>query len=207
MIKVEKLQVMNIDNAIRGARNPLSSWDRSDSKWDVHEVLGIFYFLGPNDLSLAERLCKSGPDHRKFLRQIFVSVDVTAPLYWWKEFDTYKVGTCANSTSTMHTIHKQEITRDMFSLDLHTPSDDILISYLEELRLTYLETKNPEVWRALIQRLPSSFNQRRTVTMTYENLVNMYKNRRAHKLSEWVDFCKEMEKVPYFKEMILSSIK
>ena len=170
MIKLERFEVMNMNNAIRGARNPLNSWARMDSYFDEE---GKFVF-GPNDLDLAKRLCKAGSDHRKFIRQIFVTVDITAPLYWWKEYDTYKVGTVANSTSTMHKIHSKEFSRDDFSLDKLDEDSmaffDTIIAKLEELRLKYTETKDKQYWYDIIQLLPSSYNQMRTCSLNYELL-------------------------------------
>ncbi len=203
MIKLENTSVMNLENALRGARNPMSSWDRSDSFWnDEHN-----YILGPNDLSLARRLCTAGPDHRKFIRQIFVSVDITAPLYWWKEFDTYKVGTVANSTSTMHKIHSKPFSLEDFSTDkMNGQALEAMrgiISSLEALRLDYIQNKDKQLWYSIIQLLPSSYNQRRTCTMNYENLVNMYYARMRHKLDEWREYCKWIEALPYAGDMIL----
>ena len=203
MIKVEEIAVMNFENAVRGARNPLNSWNRMDSYYDED---GNFV-LGENDISLTTRLAKAGSDHRKFLRQIFVSMDITAPLYWWKEFDTYKVGTVANSTSTMHKIQAKEFSRDDFSCE--RMSDDCLavldtvIAYLEEQRLKFIETKDKAHWHNMIQLLPTSFNQTRTVTMNYEVLINIYYARKTHKLAEWHTLCDEIEKLPYAKELIL----
>lgn len=203
MIKLERFEVMNFENAMRGARNPMNSWARSDSFYDES---GNFV-LGPNDLDLAKRLCAAGSDHRKFVRMIFVSVDITAPLYWWKEFDTYKVGTVANSTSTMHKIHSKEFSREDFSFDkldersLHVA--DTLIDFMEELRKEYVETKDKALWYDLIQLLPSSYNQMRTVTMNYENLRNMYFARRNHKLDEWHVFADWITSLPYAKELII----
>ena len=203
MIKVEEIAVMNFENAVRGARNPLNSWNRMDSYYDED---GNFV-LGENDISLTTRLAKAGSDHRKFLRQIFVSMDITAPLYWWKEFDTYKVGTVANSTSTMHKIQAKEFSRDDFSCE--RMSDDCLavldtvIAYLEEQRLKFIETKDKVHWHNMIQLLPTSFNQTRTVTMNYEVLINIYYARKTHKLAEWHTLCDEIEKLPYAKELIL----
>ena len=203
MLTVSRTSVMNFENAVRGARNPLNSWDRMDS---FFEEKGAFVF-GPNDLSLARRLCRAGSDHRKFIRQIFVSVDVTAPLYWWKEFDTYKVGTVANSTSTMHKIHAKPFDRADFSTDHMTPATlekmDSLIEYLESLRLQYVETKDKALWYDIIQLLPSSYNQMRTCTLNYENLVNIHKARKAHKLEEWHTFCHWIEGLPYADDLIL----
>lgn len=203
MLKVERISVMNFENAIRGARNPLNSWARMDSSYDEN---GNFVF-GPNDLSLAEKLAKAGSDHRKFLRQIFVSMDITAPLYWWKEFDTYKVGTVANSTSTMHKIQAKEFERDDFSVDRLTPDAlavmDSLIAYLEGERAKYNETKEKSHWHNMIQLLPSSYNQMRTVSLNYEVLINVYYARKTHKLAEWHTLCEVIEGLPYAKELIL----
>ena len=180
MIKLERYDVMNMENAIRGARNPLNSWARLDSK----VVDGKFEF-GPNDLDLAKRLCKAGSDHRKFVRQIFVTVDITAPLYWWKEYDTYKVGTVANSTSTMHKIHSKKFEMEDFSTDHMTEATKEMmqknIDFLETLRNEFLETKDKNVWYSMIQLLPESYNQMRTCKFNYENLVGMYYSRRNHK--------------------------
>ena len=203
MIKIEKTDVMNFENAIRGARNPMNSWDRTDSSYDAEGN----YILGENDLGLAMRLAKAGTDHRKFMRMIFVSVDITAPLYWWKEFDTYKVGTVANSCSTMHKIHSKELTREDFSFDKLNDESlkhmDNLLAYIEDVRQKYLETKDKALWYNLIQLLPSSFNQMRTVTMNYENLRNMYYARKTHKLDEWHVYCDWIKSLPYAKELII----
>ena len=203
MLTVQRTSVMNFENAARGARNPLNSWDRMDSFFDEN---GNFVF-GPNDLSLARRLCRAGSDHRKFIRQIFVSVDITAPLYWWKEFDTYKVGTVANSTSTMHKIHAKPFERADFSTDHMTPATldkmDSLIEYLEGLRLQYVETKDKALWYDIIQLLPSSYNQMRTCTLNYENLINIHRARKAHKLEEWHTFCHWIESLPYADDLIV----
>ena len=203
MLKVERISVMNMENAIRGARNPLNSWARMDSYYDEK---GNFV-LGENDLSLARRLAVAGSDHRKFLRQIIVSMDITAPLYWWKEFDTYKVGTVANSTSTMHKIQAKEFTREDFSHDRLTESGlmalDSLILFLEEERVKFNETKEKAHWHNMIQLLPSSFNQMRTVTMNYEVLINIYYARKTHKLAEWHTLCDAIMSLPYANELIL----
>ena len=203
MLLVERLSVMNMENAIRGARNPLNSWARMDSYYDDK---GNFV-LGENDLSLATRLAKAGSDHRKYLRQIIVTMDITAPLYWWKEFDTYKVGTVANSTSTMHKIHAKEFSREDFSCDRMTPDCiamlDSVIAYLESERIKFNETKEKAHWHNMIQLLPTSFNQLRTVTMNYEVLINIYYARRNHKLAEWRTLCDAIETLPYAKELIL----
>ena len=203
MLKVDRISVMNMENAIRGARNPLNSWARMDSYYDEK---GNF-ILGENDLSLATRLAKAGSDHRKYLRQIFVSMDITAPLYWWKEFDTYKVGTVANSTSTMHKIHAKEFTRDDFSIESLTGDAavamDALIGCLESERQKYLESKDKAHWMNMIQLLPTSYNQLRTVTMNYEVLIGIYYARRTHKLNEWHVLCDEIAKLPYAENLIL----
>ncbi len=194
---------MNLENAMRGARNPLNSWDRSDSYWDESGA----FVLGENDLALAERLCRAGGDHRKFIRQIFVSVDINAPLYWWKEYDTYKVATVANSTSTMHKIHSKPFTLEDFSTDRMTsPALEQMaafVSYLETLRLEYLQTKDKALWYSLIQLLPSSYNQLRTCTLNYETLTNIYHARRNHKLDEWHAFCDWIKGLPYARELIV----
>lgn len=203
MIQLERMSVMNLENAIRGARNPHNSWDRMDSAYDGEGN----YILGENDRELGNRLAKAGTDHRKFIRQIFISVDITAPLYWWKEFDTYKVGTVANSTSTMHRIHSKEFSIEDFSCDQMT--EDTLafmgqvITCLEQVRKKYIETKDKKYWYDLIQLLPSSYNQMRTVTMNYENAANMYYARRNHKLEEWHVFCRWVEKLPYAADFIM----
>lgn len=204
MIKLERCSVMNLENAMRGARNPMNSWARSDSAYDEAGN----YVLGANDLDLAGRLARAGSDHRKFIRQIFVSVDITAPLYWWKEFDTYKVGTVANSTSTMHKIHAKAFDRDDFSHDRLDEGGlaalDALIAYLEAERQKFVANKEDrQPWHNIIQMLPSSYNQMRTVTMNYENLVNMYYARKNHKLAEWHTYCDWILTLPYAKELIL----
>ncbi len=201
MIKIERVKVLNFDNAIRGARNPMNSWDRGDSYYDEN---GNFV-LGENDFKLARKLCLAGSTHRKFIRQIFVTMDITAPLYWWKEFDTYKVGTTANSTSTMHKIHSKSIEMNDFSYDkLGEESLKVFndfVGYIETKRLKYLDNKDKRDWEEIIQLLPSSYNQMRTCTMDYENLINMYEVRKNHKLQEWRDFCDEIIKLPYFVDM------
>ena len=204
MIKLERFSVMNFENAMRGARNPLNSWDRRDSYTEDGK-----FIMGPNDLDLAKRLCKAGTDHRKFIRMIFVTVDITAPLYWWKEYDTYKVGTVANSTSTMHKIHSKPFAMDDFSTD-HMNDKTIkimnhIIDFLEELRLDFVNTKDNKSWYSMIQLLPESYNQMRTCTFSYENVANMYYSRKNHKLSEWHTFCDWIESLPYFKELFLEN--
>ncbi len=203
MLTVDKIQVMNMENAIRGARNPLNSWSRGDSYYDEK---GNFC-LGDNDISLGGRLARAGSDHRKFLRQIFVSMDINAPLYWWKEFDTYKVGTVANSCSTMHKIQAKKFTRADFSCDKMTEDAlavlDTTIAFLEKERVRFIETKERDAWHNMIQLLPTSYNQLRTVTLNYEVLINIYYARRNHKLSEWHTLCHAIEALPYAKELIL----
>ena len=204
MITLERTSVMNMENAVRGARNPMNSWARMDSYYDEK---GSFV-LGPNDLDLAKRLARAGSDHRKYLRQIFVTVDITAPLYWWKEFDTYKVGTVANSCSTMHKIHTKPFGREDFSCDRLDEGGlaalDALIAYLEAERQKFCENKdNRQPWHNMIQLRPSSFNQMRTVTMNYENLINMYYARKNHKLAEWHTLCDWIKSLPYAEELIL----
>ena len=202
MLKAERISVMNFENAMRGARNPLNSWAKSDSYYDDQGN----YVLGENDLSLATRLCSAGSDHRKFIRQIMVSMDITAPLYWWKEFDTYKVGTVANSTSTMHKIHAKAFELSDFSADHMTEASlaefEKFIAYIETVRLQYLETKDKAHWYDMIQLLPSSYNQMRTVTLNYEVLASIYYARRTHKLDEWHTLCDAILSLPYAKEII-----
>lgn len=196
MITLKYADIWGFEHAVRGMRNPMNSWDKSDTFVDYDLVL-----LGNKDKELMKRLVHAGPSHRKFLRQIFVSVDITAPLYWWKEFDTYKVGTVANSCSTMHKIHDKEFTLDDFSVEhlyddvLNKPFKDI-ISCLNFFRQLYVQDHDKDSWWQMIQLLPSSYNQKRTVTMNYENLLNIYETRRNHKLDEWKDFCKWIEKLP-----------
>ena len=203
MIQLERSSVMNLENAIRGARNPLNSWARSDSHYDEAGN----YILGENDLGLAMRLRKAGSDHRKYMRQIFVSVDITAPLYWWKEYDTYKVATVANSTSTMHKIHSKPFSREDFSHDHMTEEAlaalDRMIEVLEQLRLRFVETKEKDAWYSMIQLLPESYQQLRTCSFNYETLVHIYFSRRDHKLAEWHTFCDWITSLPYAKELIL----
>ncbi|MBR3875327.1 MAG: hypothetical protein IKJ25_00955 [Clostridia bacterium] len=203
MIKISNVVVMNFDNAIRGARNPMNSWARMDSYYDEE---GNFV-LGDNDLGLASRLAKAGSDHRKFLRQVIVSLDICAPLYWWKEFDTYKVGTVANSCSTMHKIQAKEFTRSDFSCEKMSDGAlsvlDSVISFMEKERVAFIETKDKAHWHNMIQLLPTSYNQLRTVTLNYEVLINIYRARRYHKLDEWKLLCAEIERLPYAKELIM----
>ena len=202
MLTLKNTSVMNFENAIRGARNPMNSWGRMDSHTEPD---GSFVF-GPNDLDLAMRLAKAGSDHRKYLRMVFVSVDVTAPLYWWKEYDTYKVATVANSTSTMHKIHSKPFSMDDFSCDHMTDGTkkfmETVVAELENIRLRFKETKSKDDWYDMIQLLPSSYNQMRTCTFNYETLINIYRARKNHKLAEWHTFCDWIETLPYAEQMI-----
>ena len=229
MIKIENTEIVGWEAAIRGMRNPLNSWEKSDSKWYSigiptsnpaainDKYLSQKYCIGDNDLDLMKRLRNAGTDHRKFMRMITIYMDITAPLYWWKEFDTYKVGTVANSCSTMHKIHAKEFTLEDFSCEhlidhYEDPSMNLnysykypkavmqdLINILNHYRRWYLETKDKKYWWQLIQLLPSSYNQRRTVMLNYEVLANIYKSRRNHKLDEWHVFCEWIENLPYSK--------
>ena len=203
MIKITNISVMNFENAMRGARNPMNSWARMDSYYDEE---GNFV-LGENDLSLAARLAKAGSDHRKFVRQIIVSLDISAPFYWWKEFDTYKVGTVANSCSTMHKIQAKEFCRADFSCEKMSDEGlavlDSVIAFMERERLKFIETKDKAHWHNMIQMLPTSYNQLRTVTMNYEILINIYYARRHHKLGEWHVLCDAIRALPYATELIL----
>ena len=202
MLTLKNTSVMNFENAIRGARNPMNSWGRMDSHTEPD---GSFVF-GPNDLDLAMRLAKAGSDHRKYLRMVFVSVDVTAPLYWWKEYDTYKVATVANSTSTMHKIHSKPFSMDNFSCDHMTDGTkkfmETVVAELENIRLRFKETKSKDDWYDMIQLLPSSYNQMRTCTFNYETLINIYRARKNHKLAEWHTFCDWIETLPYAEQLI-----
>ena len=205
MIDFNRVYVMNLENAIRGARNPMNSWARSDSYYDENGQ----YILGENDLSLAKRLRNAGTsDHRKYLRQVMLSVDITAPMYWWKEYDTYKVATVANSTSTMHKIHSKPFEIEDFSHD-HLTENGLkvlkgLVDEMEKIRLEYVETKDKALWYELIQLLPSSYNQMRTCTLNYETLVNIYRSRKNHKLDEWRSFCDWIKTLPYANEIIIA---
>ena len=201
MIKVENIDTWGFDHAIRGMRNPLNSWDKSDSYIELCDVI-----VGDADLALMHKLYKGGTEHRKYLRQIFVSMDIIAPLYWWKEFDTYKVGTVANSCSTMHKIHAKEFTLDDFSVE-HLDGWSLehfidTLNLLNKYRYDFIETKNKSDWWQMIQLLPSSYNQKRTITMNYENAVNMIRQRENHKLDEWRDFVKELQQLPYIKQIM-----
>ncbi len=219
-MKFENTEVFNFGGALRGMRNPLNSWDKGDSGY-IDKRFNDQFHIGKNDLDLAQRLIKAGNEHRKFLRQIFVSVDITAPLFWWKEFDTYKVGTVANSTSTMHKLASNSITMDCFEMDdfehCNIKSEDLifplesswesLVSDLESLRQQYLETKDKRYWKELIRFLPESWLQKRTITMNYENVLNMYYQRKNHKLSEWHKFCEWALELPYAREFFISPLE
>lgn len=209
MIKIENIETWGFEHAIRGMRNPLDSWEKSDS-YTTHienpqtlNTADFQFVLGDNDLTLMRKLYKAGPEHRKYLRQIFVSMDITAPLYWWKEFDTYKVGTTSDSCSTMHTIHKRDLTMDDFSIEhLDEWSKTVLarvIGRINYARQKYLEVFDKDEWWQIIQLLPSSFNQRRTVTMNYENVVAIIKQRSGHKLDEWREMVKVLKELPYIR--------
>ena len=208
MIKIEKVETYGWEAAIRGMRNPKNSWDKSDSeaywdgdKWD--------YSVGEQDLKLMKSLAVAGQDHGKFMRMIVVTLDIVAPLYWWKEFDTYKVGTVADSCSTMHKIHTKEFTLDDFSHEHLIDPEGLfadIVTDLNSWRKIFLETKNKEYWWQMIQLLPSSYNQKRTVQLNYAVLKNMYHARKNHKLDEWLDFCKWVESLPY-SELITEVMK
>ena len=206
MIKIELTDVCGWESAIRGMRNPLNSWDKIDSKWDGFSE-GDGYSIGENDHSLMMRLAKGGATHAKYRRMITVYVDITAPLYWWKEFDTYKVGTVANSCSTMHKIHAKEFAWEDFSFEQLLPDEATafmkhLIDGLNYYRLKYLETNDKIYWWQMIQLLPTSYNQKRTVMLNYEVLVGMYKDRKNHKLDEWHTFCDWIKALPYSEIII-----
>ena len=230
MLKIENFEVLGWEHAIRGMRNPMNSWEKSDSRWEpqfdtVQGPVAGEFVIGPNDYTLMKNLRNAGTDHRKFMRMITIYLDITAPLYWWKEFDTYKVGTVANSCSTMHKIHSKEFTLEDFSCehlleskDVNNPNDsccnlnwnwegceniapiDILeetVRMLNKARKMFLETKDNKYWWQMIQLLPTSYNQKRTVMLNYEVLANIYKSRRNHKLDEWHTFCDWIEELPY----------
>lgn len=217
MIAIEKPEVFGWEAAVRGMRNPMNSWDKSDSHWDIRSDKvepEWFYMVGADDLKLMKSLAKVGDDNAKFLRMIHVQADITAPLYWWKEFDTYKVGTVANSCSTMHKIHSKPIEVSDFSVDNFAFDDMGLIvsladmfhgvaSYCELLRRKYIETQDKRYWKALIQLLPQCYNQKRTVDLNYQVLVHMYFARRNHKLNEWREFCAWVEGLPHFREIVV----
>lgn len=219
LIKVENVDTFGWESAIRGMRNPLNSWDKSESFTYDEDVSGencgirmgsgssMVVYIAPNDLRLMKNLARAGTDHSKFLRMIHVQFDLTAPLYWWKQFDQYKVGVTTDSTSTMHKIHDKEFTLDDFSHEHLTPSGlaklKNVIYGLNFWRNCHLETKDKEDWWQMIQLLPSSYNQLRTVDTNYQALWAMYQARKNHKLTEWVDLCKEFENLPYFREIFL----
>lgn len=219
MIKIEHTEVFGWSAAIRGMRNPMNSWDKSDSYWthmedaETLETAPFQFFLGENDLKLMKSLSKAGSDHGKFLRMINVQLDITAPIYWWKEADTYRVGKEQNSCSTMHKIHAKEFTLDDFSHEyLHYKEGDWLDSLerLEDIITTmnvyrekYIKTKDKCYWWQMIQLLPTSYNQKRTVQLNYQVLKNMYFARRHHKLDEWRSFCTWCESLPYFREICI----
>ena len=218
MLKIENTEVFGWETAIRGMRNPMNSWDKSDSGIAVVDQINtglepIFtydYVVGEKDLQLMKKLSRAGNDLAKFLRMINVTLDITAPLYWWKEFDTYKVGTVANSCSTMHKIHAKEFTMDDFSIDkLSTVNylffERFILRTLNEERENYLASEDKEDWWQMIQLLPTSYNQKRTVQLNYQVLKNMYHSRRHHKLDEWHTLCDWMEKLPYFKEVCINA--
>lgn len=222
MIEVNNVNVFNFDGAFRGLRNPMNSWDKNDTRTIIGYLDENPMFdpncgepiVGPNDMKLAQRMIGGGPEEAKFLRQIFVTMDINAPFFWWKEMDTYKVGTTANSCSTMHKLTSREFASQDFSFDEliedFNEQDQQLISdmrvgilnYCEELRQRYLETKDKNLWRALIEILPSAYMQKRTWTANYQVLRNIYFQRRNHKLQEWKDFCHIIENLPYGKELI-----
>ena len=215
MIKIENIEVFNFEGAFRGLRNPMNSWNKSDSYIDA---LTNKYIVGENDLKLAQRMIGAGTDESKFMRQIFVSMDITAPLYWWKEADTYKIATVSNSCSTMHKITSSEITEENYSFDpepdkplTDLPTNDYVrildiknraVADVEWLRKKYNETKDKRYWRLLIQINPDGWIQKRTWTGNYQNLRNMYFARKNHKLIEWIQFCQIIEQLPYSKELI-----
>ena len=208
MIKIDKVDVYGFEAAIRGMRNPMNSWDKSDSIFPKDDHPIIEFAVGENDLRLMKNLSKAGSDHGKYLRMINVTCDITAPLYWWKEFDTYKVGTVANSCSTMHKIHAKEFEFDDFSCE-HLDEESLailgdVIDTLNNNRTTFIKTKHKEWWWQMIQLLPSSYNQKRTVQLNYQVLKTMYFARKNHKLDEWLEFCKWCETLPYFKEICLN---
>ena len=215
MIKIEQTETYGWEAAVRGMRNPMNSWDKSDSYWTVtnHDEDSPNrweYRIGENDHDLMMRLAKGGSVHAKYRRMITVTCDITAPLYWWKEFDTYKVGTVANSCSTMHKIHAKEFTLDDFSHEhLKKEAKEYLRNTIEALnyyRENFSVFKDKENWWQMIQLLPSSYNQKRTVQLNYEVLVGMYRDRKNHKLDEWRDFCKWVEGLPYPELIVGDSI-
>lgn len=207
MIKIENINVYGWEPAIRGMRNPLNSWDKSDTIFD-----GDKWCLGNNDLKLMQQLSAAGNDHAKFLRMINVTMDITAPLYWWSEFDTYKVGTVRNSCSKMHKIHVKEFSHNDFSHEAIYSIDYVkavfvkYCSMCERLRRDFNEIGDARYWKALIEALPEGYNMRATVQLNYQVLKNMYFARRTHKLDEWHTFCEKVEKMPYFKEICIEPV-
>ncbi len=207
MIKLENVEVYGWEAAIRGMRNPMNSWDKSDSKYVVDDFTGdVNFMIGENNLKLMKNLVKAGSDHSKFMRMITVTLDITAPLYWWKEFDTYKVGTVRNSCSTMHKIHSKEFTLDDFSCEHLTKDGEMwdwlfslqmVVCALNRARNLFIKTNDKTYWWQMIQLLPSSYNQRATVQLNYQVLKNMYHSRKNHKLDEWRTFCDWIESLPY----------
>ena len=217
-MKFENTEVFNFEGALRGMRNPMNSWDKSDSDYYLADKNFYEFKIGDNDMRLARSLIRAGSEHRKFMRQIFVSVDITAPLYWWKEFDTYKVGTVSNSCSTMHKLASTPITKECFEMDDYSenlcdvgkrefPLNNYwldILECLEGLRNKYDETKDKRYWKELIRLLPESFLQKRTITMSYENIFSMVHQRKNHKLSEWSEsFMQWVSTLPYAKELLL----
>ncbi len=204
MLTVKNMKIAGLDVAIRGMRNPMNSWDKSDSMFDYYMV-----HLGNADLKLMKNLFKAGTDHSKFMRMVSVWCDITAPLYFWKEYDTYKMGTVANSCSTMHKIHSKPFEMSDFSVDHCTEAAlDMMqknIDFLETIRQEFVETKDKNLWYSMIQLLPESYNQMRTCTFNYENLAGMYYSRRNHKLAEWHTFCDWALELPYFKELLVQN--
>ena len=221
MIEITKGETYGWETAIRGMRNPMNSWDKSDTAFYSYPEESVAHKIGENDLDLMLRLIKGGTEHRKFLRMIVVTVDINAPLYWWKEFDTYKVGTVANSCSTMHKIHSKEFTLDDFSHEHLFDGIDVVEGennreyyenptlYLEQIinvinhyRTRYNDTKDKRWWWQMIQLLPSSYNQKRTVQLNYEVLLAQYRQRKGHKLDEWRKFCEWIESLPYMNKFL-----
>lgn len=205
---LNNIDVYGMDRAIHGMRNPLNSWDKSDSKFITDKFGTPQYTLGPKDLDLAKRLIKAGPEHRKFLRQIVIWTEITAPTYWWLQFDTYKVGVSGNSTSKMHKLLAKEFELKDFSyfVDSHSRLTKV-VDELNELRENYLKetdvNKAKDIWYAILQLLPMSYRQMRTVTMNYENAYTMFRQRKDHNLNEWHEFCNYLTCLPYFKEFFL----
>lgn len=210
MIKVENIDVWGFEHAVRGMRNPLNSWGKSDSDYEPANLCDHNFVIGENDLGLMKRLYKAGTEHRKYLRQIFVSMDIVAPDYWFKEFSTYRIGVTENSTSTMHKIASKEFTLDDFScehlINFHGEGEfstmGVILNDLNWSRTKYLETKDKKYWWQMIQLLPMSYNYRRTVTMNYENVVTIIRQRSGHKLDEWNDFIKVLKTLPYIEEIM-----